>query len=949
MTQGEWVKLLAFGAVLLALPEGAHAQDEGETKTSTTEAAPPPVEEAPPEEVAAVVEEGGERVEEVVITGSRIARSNLTDYGQITVVDAKEIELSGVTTIDELLRGFPSVTLQGINRNNNNGGNGFATLDLRNLGAARTLILVNGRRYISEIVDINDIPVQMIERVEVLLDGASAVYGSDAIAGVINFILKDDFEGISAEVVGGMTPRIDGESIALAVTGGVGNAKGNITAGLQYLNRDKIEQKDREWAQEPLVYSGFKNAENLNDGTFDLYGSSFVPEGRTRGVFFRPDAETGSSYQPFFSGNLDQRYNYGEEQWLSGTQERFGLVLLSHYELFESVELYGEGTYSKRMSRNQLASQPVGPGNSTYIAGFQVPVTNPYIPDDFKSTLPPGLTHFQLNRRMVEVGNRIYDTESDSFRFLGGLHGDFLEDYFYDVNAGFARNRYSVETLNSINQARLLESADPALCAANAERGCVVGNFFGAGALNSTPGAIDYIRYTDHLLGGDDFVSLAATLGGDLFELPGGKLGLVLGYEFRDRNGFTRPDAIVVSGDTAGNGQDPTEGGYDAHEIFAEASVPVVKDVPVLDHVTLDLSGRWSRYSTFGSEFTYRGGLSWSPIEDIRLRGIYSTAFRAPTIGDLYGGSADSYEVLTDPCNEWGTLDPSSEEAKNCARDGVPPDYNQNNDIGSQIRTNVGGNPVLEAETARVVNAGIVITPKFAPDVLGGLYATFDFYKIRVDNAITNPQPQTILDSCYESPDKSHPNCANIARGPTGGINSLDAKVQNIGQIDTMGLDFTVGYGFDLKLFGLDDVGRFDIAFQGNYLLEYKELNLGEESDLTGMITPGQGSYARFRWRLLTSFTTGPWQLSSIVRYIGPADIFGLLPEDLDANTRVSAVAYWTLALSFEQDAWSATIGVENVLDQPPPFFLESGQNASESTHDFVGAFGYARLAYTFQ
>jgi iron complex outermembrane receptor protein len=944
-----WLFVLAGGLVLVSSP--AFAQEEGEEGVEASAPAAPPDGDA-------------KEVEEIVVTGTRIGRSNLEEFAHITVLTAKDIALSGVTTVDELLTAMPSVTLQGLNKQNNNGGNGLAFVDLRNLGVSRTLVLVNGKRFIKSgagaAVDLNNIPVAMIERVEVLLDGASAAYGSDAIGGVINIILKDDFQGFEAELSGGITTHGDGDDLQVSLTGGVSGEKGNVAANFTYTHGGKIAQKDRAWARYPVVGEWYND-----DGSVGrAYGSGTHQGGRYFGVgadgsdvdvYFNPNgtwADFGGDCQPGMSAKdcelLGNRYNYGNDQWLVGEMERFSATLFGNYDLSENVRAYLEGTYTNRWSRHQLAPQPLGFGTNAY-PDFFVPYDNPYMPQAFRNSLDPTIGGVWLLMRPTQLGRRIYDNDSDTFQLVAGVKGDIIDNLSFDVYFNYGHHANTTSIYNSINMKRAIETADPALCgnAVSAAAGCAVGNWFGEGNLSKA--VLDYIRYTDVETTGWDMFQVAGQVSGKFFDLPGGPFGAALGVETRKESGFNRPSVVTQGEEASGNGLDPTEGSYNAQEVFAEVSLPLVKDLPAVHALTVDLAARFSHFNTFGNDLTYRAGLSWAPIVDIWFWGVFFSAFRAPDIADLYGGAADSYEALSDPCNNWGlSTDPILRA--NCAAQGVPQDFDQNAAGGSQIRTNVGGNQNLGAESALVANAGIVFTPRFAPDYLKGLSMSFDFYWVKVDNAITNPDPQWILNSCYQSEGLSHPNCAKIAdRNRNSVITSMNASLQNIAQIETMGLDITLNYSFDAGLFGGPRWLRFDLGWHGNYLLSFQETSLGETIDYEGTITNGTagGSYAHLRWVLSLAVSGEVWSVGTRVRYIGPADIFAADPE-LDPTTKVSAMAYWDLYGQYTWDSLVFILGINNIIESDPPFILEGGQNANVQTYDFAGRYIYAKVGYKF-
>jgi outer membrane receptor protein involved in Fe transport len=888
---------------------------------------------------------------------------------------------------------MPSVTLQGFSRQNNNAGQGLTMVDLRNLGTERTLVLVNGRRFVKshtgDGVDLNNIPVALIERVEVLLDGASAAYGSDAIAGVINIILKEDFEGFQLDASAGVSGYGDGAELSISGTGGVSSDKGNFTINFTYYHADEIKQMDRDWAKYPVVFEDY-----LDDGpdadVTRLYGSGTT----TRGRYIYPSvrdidgdgvagdldndwadivmSEDGQSFSDLNSGGcnksdgwdncadpLGDRYNYGEAQWLVGSTERFSITGLGHYDFTENVKAYMEGTYTNRFSRNRLAAQPIGFGSSTYPDGFVMTLDNAGIPPALAADVNPGLPMLIGLRRMSGVGYRVYDNESDTFRIVTGAKGDITEEISWDVYFNYGHHQNLQITHNSVNRTRMEQTLDPDVCAAHANLGCVAGDYFGEGL---PPALADYIRYSDHEVTGWDMYVLSGNLKGNLLELPGGMLSAVLGAETRKELGYTRPSAIVAGGESAGNALDATEGDYHNQELFAELSLPVLKDIPGADTLTLDLAGRYSHYNTFGSDMTYRAGLTWAPIKDVRFRGVFSTAFRAPDIGDLYGGVTVSYETLVDPCANWAA-NPDPLIQANCAAQGVPDDWTSS---GSQIRTNIGGDPGLDSETATVFNVGLVVAPSFGPEALKGLSITFDYYNIEVDNAIVAPEPQWVLDTCYGSDGFSHPNCGLISdRNVNNEVTFIDGTMNNIAVLETSGLDFTVNYRFGMDLFGMKKgMLNIDLGYHGNYLLNYDETTTDPAGILpdtkveyAGTITSNSGSYTHFRWNLYAVFSgeAGPgiWSFQNRWRYIGEAKVFGTeWDEDNERwdtpSHHVPEVVYWDVVLSYNWDDLSFIFGINNLLDKDPPFFLNGEQNANILTYDFIGRFFFTKIGYKF-
>jgi iron complex outermembrane receptor protein len=909
---------------------------------------PAPVEE--PEEVmdlsvGASTPETTESGEEVVtVTGSRIAGSAVQEASHVTVVTQKDIQKTNANTVDEVLRRLPSVSLQGINKQANNGGSGLSTIDLRNMGSGRTLVLINGRRVVSsgdEVVDLNTIPVSMIERIDVLLEGASVIYGSDAVAGVVNIILKDDFEGVQADVFGGISGKGDGEEIGASLTMGTNHDKGNLTVNVQTLIRRPVWQKDRSWARNSVV-EGYTNGYNGDDGIDYFYGSGSLPDGRSGGTLFKPDATTGLGFQPWDGGtNPDTAYFFSKSQYISGAQERLQFTLVGDYDLSKHSRAFVEAMYTYRHSQTRLAPQPLS-ANSTFPNGMRVGVDNPYIPKEFLAGLPAGTSSFPLARRMSELGPRMYDFDVNTGRVVVGLAGELPKyELDWEVYANFGISRGATSINNSLNMARAIESANPSICNTPQmqAKGCVVGDFFGAGDLQ--PGAVDYMKYTDISSNGFSQVSSGASVSARPVELWAGKLGLAGGLLYRREAGFKTPSGATVTGESGGNGQDPTRGDYSSIEFFGESTLPLLSDLPGAETLEVDLAARFSWYDSFGSKVTWRTSGVWAPIDAFKFRGTYSTAFRNPGISDLYGGSQDSFETLSDPCDHW-SVNPDPTVRANCQAQGVSPDYES---TSPQIRTNVGGNPKLEAETANVWSAGIVVAPPL-PKPAGDFTLSVDYYNVRVKNAITNPEPQYVLDNCYGQPDMANnPNCANVGRGPEGDVTKLRANLQNIGKSETAGIDINANYDFGLGTIGLPSWSHLILGWQGNRLLYFDDTIYGTKVRYYKKISDNAGTYTQWRWLASVTFAAENWSVTSYNRYIGGAKNFnypyGSIPHDWTPS-----ILYWDLSAQYTVNQFTVTGGIQNVMNKKPPFYMDGDTQSNGNTYDYIGRYFFARLSY---
>ncbi|WP_193165070.1 TonB-dependent receptor plug domain-containing protein [Microbulbifer hainanensis] len=871
----------------------------------------------------------GPGVEEVVVTGSRIARDPLSTSGPITIVDSEAIQRSGVGTIDELLNQLPSMGTTGINANDNNGGGGVSFVDLRNLGSERTLVLVNGRRFVSSssgtssAVDMNNIPVDMIDRVEVLTDGASAIYGSDAVAGVINVVLKKSVEGVQISAKAGTTSEGGGDSGDLSITFGNEGARGSFIGNISHTKRDEITYNDRDWAS---LYSSMSPTGNI----FTDYGSFSVGnDGKT----------LTDGYTP---------YDIGQYMWLSGAMERSSATFNGTFSVSDSVELYGEASYTTKTTNQQLAAQPMYGSNGLNLTPAHMPAAvqqqlqqawqeaddayqielagyqaahDAWVAQGSPKDLEPEMPEanygdswdsgsFDVRLRPVAAGTRDSEQQTDTYRAIFGARGDLANGWGWDTFASYGRNEGDNSTSNSYNKDKLQQVLDGTSPIANPQ-------FLGGISKEVT----DYISYTDKEDNQYTLKNFGANLTGDIeaIQFQGGALGFATGIEYREESGEFNPSAETQSGATFGNQQDATEGKYSVTEAYAEFNMPILSGVKYAEELSADLAVRYSDFDTFGGQSTGKLGLVYAPTEDVRFRASASTSFRAPGIYELYSGSAQSYEYLIDPCDT-GTTN-SDGVGKNCVAGIVQ--------SGNQVPTNIGGNSELEPEEAKTLTAGVVYTPSFAED----LSITLDYFDIQVKDAITSPDLQRILDDCYREGMATA--CERVVRdnGGAGQITALEGALMNIGEINTRGVDIDVVQNFHY------DAGELALRAQATRLLEYEEYNsqTGQTTDRMDYI--GTTNEAYVKWRGLASATWygDNWNLGADVQYLGD----GHSPYmAMPSHTYLNLKAGWDVS-----DAVRLSAGVDNVTDREPATTSGSDWN---SAYDFQGRYAWAGVNYQF-
>lgn len=462
------------------------------------------------------------------------------------------------------------------------------------------------------------------------------------------------------------------------------------------------------------------------------------------------------------------------------------------------------------------------------------------------------------------------------------------------------------------------------------------GNYLGFG--NLTPEVLDYILFTQRGSGGNSQQGVTGGVSGALFELPAGSVAFASGIEFRKERGWLNPDPLVVNGSANIVRQDPIEGEYSAKEAFVEFAVPLLQDAPFADYATLNLAGRYSDYDLFGTDTNYKVGLDWQVAEPLKVRLNYATAFRIPSIPELFGGIGQGSLTTLDPCSNWSTLPADSVIRANCQAAGVPANFRQ---LGNTILTTTGGSPALEPEDARTFTAGLVWTPDFAP----GLAMTADYYRIRIENAIRSIPGSVKLGACYTTPNLAHPFCspANFTRDPvTGEVNYLSSQQVNAASEEAEGADIGMLYQFDLAgwqaIASLDAsyLERYDITpFVGAATIEY-----------AGKITSGLGRNTK--WRGLGSLRMGKDRWSGVytAQYIGEADDISAVPGTIGSH--VSSVLYHNFQLSYGlKDKWDISAGVENILDRKAPFIQNNpNANTDTMTYDLLGRRWNVRFGY---
>ena len=930
-------------------------------------------------------------LDRVQVTGSRIKRTEIETSQPIFSLNREEIQAQGLTSVGDVIQ---NLTANGstLNSTFNNGGNGETRVSLRNLGSARTLVLVNGRRWVGGTglggaVDLNTIPSAAVERIEVLKAGASSIYGSDAIAGVVNVILRTDFQGAEANAFLGGFDKGDGFKQSYDLTIGTTDERFSAMFGAGYVKEEPVMAGDRELSAEPVYRTGVSfGSSTTPSGRFALCRGTVSPTtGRCSIAETRPNGTVGQfTYDPGQSGANARSwlfpadmYNFAPDNYLITPQERKSLFGRATVNLTDDVSAFIQGTYNNRRSEQLLAAMPIVLGSVTSSPTSRVISISP-----FSMYNPFGAPVTRIQRRAVETGGRSFNQNVDTFGFSGGLEGSFerWDRYFtWDAGMVYARNDQNDTTQGLFNVPALSAALGPSelrngvpTCVVapggNAIVGCVPLNLLGAPG-SITPEMLAFSSFIAHDEFGYKMKQYFANITGELYELQGGQLAFAAGLERRTESGFDQPDALIASGNTTGNARQATAGGYSVEEAYAELSIPLLKDLPFANLLEFSLSSRISDYSNFGDTVNSAFGFKWRPIEDVLVRGNWAEGFRAPSIAELFSGVSDSFPSFGDACSNtfgggYNGLD-ATQQAR-CHAQGVPVGgYDQGN---SQIRISVGGNPNLGPETSTTKTLGVVWSPGF----IEGFDVSLDWWEIALENTITGFGPRFIIDQCIREGIQAF--CNQFNRSPGGQIDTLLSSGINIGAQNVEGYDLTMNYRLPEMSWG-----KLSFNWDTTYLALNESDNDGDgdiDADDGGSVV---GEYQdrnnnwRIRSNLMTRWEKGDVGATLFTRYysrqeedcpFGYNDYgFGELCTDVTtgpdgeilrgdgivATNAIGGVTYHDVSVYWKAP-WNAkvTLGVNNVFDKQPPVAFSTFANSFDPQYEVPGQFIYMQYNQKF-
>ena len=927
----------------------------------------------------------------VEVLGSHIRRVDVETQHPIFTIDRAEILRTGLTNVSDIIQNIV-FNGQTLNRNINNGGNGELLANLRSLGFNRTLVLLNGQRFVTDIggaVDLSAIPFGMVERIEVLLDSASAIYGSDAIAGVINIITRSGYEGGELGFYGGQYDQDDGQHSLYDLSYGSKGERWSASAGIEYGREEPVFAGNRDISAVPQY--GLPVGATASNATpyTTLTPQSLV---RKRIQLRLIDGRPGTSpadFRPYDKFGLvhEDRYNFTPLNYLQTPQDRRAVFAQARYEFSSALALNVDGLFNKRSSSQQLAEPVVGfsSNNAGLPDGFGISADNAYNPFGEPIT--------SVTRRFVESGPRAFEQTADTSRVHAGLDGAFTladREFAWGADAIATRVRVDEITTAYADDSKLALAAGPSYfdAAGIAHCGtpagpiadCVPINFFGPPG-SITPAMLDYVNANEHnQTTNESRVVDARVTTNELFALPAGGLGFAAGVQYRRESGSEIQDPLRTSGNENGNGNtsDSTTGAYSVEEAYFEFDAPLLADKPFAQHLDFIVGTRYSRYTNFGGTTNSQFGLRWKPVDDLLVRANYAEGFRAPSISELFHGTVRSSGVPNDPCDPVNNEPPSTPAVlARCASLGVPADVDSAIAGGNTLN---GGNRELQPETSRSSGLGAIYTPQ----QLTGLDLSLDWYHIKVREAIAQPDSQAVVDDCYIR--NSDASCAYVVRDPVNGtLSQVTALYQNIrGGIETSGYDFTLNWRRDTPM------GSVSTHWVTNYVDYFGELGQPQQGstlpdgsiafgNMAGLSSPTVSSLfgVIWRWRsqLQVGWQTDPWSASISARY------YSSIVEDCTAVTRtahnvnapslrnlcsnpdnlvmiggfpapenrVPSVTFFDLEGTWHAP-WKAyvSVGVRNAFDRTPPVSYSVFANSFFPDYDLPGRFFYARYRQQF-
>jgi outer membrane receptor protein involved in Fe transport len=1035
----------AFGLLVLGATRPALAQQTGSEQAQN----PPESLQTEPE-----IESGQDQKtnEQIVVTGSRIRQPNLESVVPVTSIGGQEFFETGQTSIGDTLNDLPALrsTFSQSNSTRFLGTGGLNILDLRGLGTQRTLVLVNGRRHIASNilgnaveVDVNTIPTDLVERVDIVTGGNSAIYGSDAIAGVVNFILKEDFSGLQLRAQGGQSKYGDAGNYYISALAGQNFAggRGNVALNLEYARQDDFYASQRgkcfrtvcgfflvdddvgeasDGVPDRRFFEDVRFAYYANGGTAYTCCSVLDPiEGRRSGGYFvnpylfQPNGDLipqtgdriGTPYFGYFIGGNGNNFREGKQFGLMPRLDRYSANLIGHFEISPALVPFVEAKFVRTNSLSNDAGPFFGPAvgevfpEGDPLAGVSrelLSTQNPFLTEQARNLLNAGgASYFYLYRTYLDLGNREEKARRDTYQIVGGLRGDFNEDWHYEVSANYGRLNERTRIFGNVNTQRYLlaldvvdegvfnggapngnivcrsqvdptaalplrNNTDPAFAQqqlAADVAACVPLNPFGSG--NISPAAKNYVLQDTLAKGWIKQFVLNGYISGDtkkFLNLPGGPIGFAIGGEHRTYDVSYRQDPFTAAGLTFYNAiPDFTPPTFRVDEVFGEVRLPILKD-QFIHELTVTGAARYAKYKSFGDVWAYNYGAELAPTRDIRFRGNFSRAVRAPSLADAFTPLGQNFTPAPeDPCALENINTGTEFREANCRAAGVPATFNYEYTKSLGFRS--GGNPDLKPESSDSITLGGVLTPRWIP----GFSVSVDYYNITVNDVITSPSVQDVINACYDLPSLDNPFCPLFQRNPGPGPGPAGEEPGRIleGSLQLIPLNFA-----KLKVRGIDveaayrgrigNIGRLDTRFIYTHVLQNDQFldptNPGFADQL--LLELGDPKDA-FNWN--TSLKTGRFTFGYQMRYLGKMllntaafeNFFskqGRPPQDPDWADRkfYPSIFYHDVRAAVDvTPRFNFYVGIDDVTNRKPPLGA-TGVGQGTGIYRNIGRFFYA-------
>ena len=894
-------------------------------------------------------------VEEVVVTGSKIAKDGFSSSSPLLIISEEDIMDAGNASVDEYLKYTPAFTGYQLGTSTNNGGDGSRKVDLRGLGFNRTLVLVNGHRVIGDVggdgaVDIGSIPEMMIKSVEVLKDGASAIYGSDALSGVLNFVLDDEFEGLKVSIGTGQgLENGQAENNDVGLMAGIAGNNGNVVFSVAHKNQKEMLQAEQPWAYDALY------PQLQSDGTFKAVGSGSSNSRKIRGPGgnYIYDSTIGAA-RTFTSGDV---YNYAPVNALITPNERTQMAVIGKMDVTDNVEFYFEGTYNRRLSHQRLApdasfavnSSVETPNNGSQWNDY-VPANNPYNPfgsvacantaaDDGSAICDVGV---RINRRFEESGGRLFDQTVDQYNITMGLkwESNGMDHDFYMV---VAETEQVDETLNYGRFDRWAIAVDPVACAASsscpgvlnpfAEFGSITDeqmSFLTAGSLKDQSGA--------------EMELFAYTISGDLSNGS----AFAVGVEKRSESGYFKPDEFSAEGLTTGGASSPLRGGFNVTEVFGEIFTSVS------DQLNVDASVRYSDYDTVGDTTNFKVGADYVVSDDLRMRATYGTGFRAPNVSELNTVASTTFPVIDLPCEFADRRLASGSITQNiydnCVSLGFDPSDAGEYGFAWQSYHEYYSEGDLAPEESTNFTVGAVYTPASMP----GFVASIDYWAIEIEDAIGLPSANVLFYDCLNQPtlDYTTGSCSYFIDYGDGNPlyyygypGDLETPWGNFANIESNGWDISAALTGDLD--GARATG-YSLSFDSTIYNQYESSALGSPVKDYAGTADGFAVYPELRFVLGMGVNGENWSSMANIRYVSESDDVWRDPS-VTADAVAEATTYLDLVTTYEMGNATYRIGINNATDENPPYFHSNfNGNTEPGVYDVIGRRIFASVVLEF-